>query len=112
MSTLEQGTRAAEQSVLNWSGGLMKAGVGLQALTEITERAVRLGKDAAATQVQLSAQISGPLADQLRKHGEAASALASRLQEDLRTSEEAVRKVHHHLIDASRFILSKVESGR
>jgi len=110
--TLEHETRAAEQSVLNWSGGLMKAGVGLQALTEITERAVRLGKDAAATQVQLSAQISGPLADQLRKHGEAASALASRLQEDLRTSEEAVRKVHHHLIDASRFILSKVESRR
>jgi hypothetical protein len=112
LSTLEHETRAAEQSVLNWSGGLMKAGVGLQALTEITERAVRLGKDAAATQVQLSAQISGPLADQLRKHGEAASALASRLQEDLRTSEEAVRKVHHHLIDASRFILSKVESRR
>jgi hypothetical protein len=112
LSTLEQETRVAEQSVLNWSGGLMKAGVGLQALTEITERAVRLGKDAVATQVQLSAQISGPLADQLRKHGEAADALASRLQEDLRTSEEAVRKVHHHLIDASRFILSKVESRR
>jgi BMFP domain-containing protein YqiC len=107
--TLEQGTRAAEQSVLNWSGGLMKAGVGLQALTETTERAVRLGKDAVATQAQLSAQISGPLADQLRKHSEAASALANRLQEDLRASEEAVRKVHHHLIDASRFILSKVE---
>ena len=109
LSTLEQGTRAAEQSVLNWSGGLMKAGVGLQALTEMTERAVRLGKDAVATQAQLSAQISGPLADQLRKHSEAAGALASRLQEDLRMSEEAVRKVHHHLIDASRFILSKVD---
>jgi len=112
LSTLEQGTRAAEQSVLNWSGGLMKAGVGLQALTEMTERAVRLGKDAVATQAQLSAQISGPLADQLRKHSEAAGALANRLQEDLRTSEEAVRKVHHHLIDASRFILSKVEYRR
>jgi len=109
LSTLEQGTRAAEQSVLNWSGGLMKASVGLEALTEVTERAVRLGKDAVATQVQLSAQISGPLADQLRRHSEAAGALASRLQEDLRASEEAVRKVHHHLIDASRFILSKVE---
>jgi hypothetical protein len=35
-----------------------------------------------------------------------------RLQEDLRASEEAVRKVHHHLIDASRFILSKVEYRR
>jgi len=112
LSALEHGTRAAEQSVHNWSGGLMKAGVGLQALTEITERAVRLGKDAVATQIQLSAQISGPLADQLRKHSEAAGALANRLQEDLRTSEEAVRKVHHHLIDASRFILSKVEDRR
>jgi hypothetical protein len=112
LSTLEQGTRAAEQSVLNWSDGLMKAGVGLQALTEMTERAVRLGKDAVATQAQLSAQISGPLADQLRKHSEAAGALANRLQEDLRTSEEAVRRVHHHLIDASRFILSKVEYRR
>jgi len=112
LSTLEQGTRAAEQSVLNWSGGLIKASVGLEALTEVTERAVRLGKDAVATQVQLSAQISGPLADQLRRHSEAAGALASRLQEDLRASEEAVRKVHHHLIDASRFILSKVEYRR
>ena len=112
LSTLEQGTRAAEQSVLNWSGGLMKAGVGLQALTEITERAVRLGKEAVATQVKLSTQISGPLADQLRQHSEAAGALANRLQEDLRASEEAVRKVHHHLIDASRFILSKVEYRR
>ena len=44
LSTLEHGTRAAEQSVLNWSGGLTKAGVGLQALTEVTERAVRLGQ--------------------------------------------------------------------
>jgi BMFP domain-containing protein YqiC len=112
LSAFEQGTRAAEQSVLNWSGSLTKAGVGLQALTEITERAVRLGKDAVAAQVELSAQISGPLADQLRKHSEAAGALADRLQEDLRTSEEAVRKVHHHLIDASRFILSKVEYRR
>ena len=112
MSTFEHGTRAAEQAVLDWSGGLTKAGVGMQALTEITERAVRLGKDAVATQVQLSTQISGPLAEQLRQHSEAAGALASRLQEDLRTSEEAVRKVHHHLIDASRFILSKVEYRR
>jgi hypothetical protein len=112
LSAFEQGTRAAEQSVLNWSGGLMKTGAGLQALTEITERAVRLGKDAVTTQVQLSEQISGPLAEQLRKHGEAAGALAARLQEDLRASEEAVRKVHHHLIDASRFILSKVEYRR
>lgn len=112
LSAFEHGTRAAEQSVLNWSGSLTKAGVGLQALTEITERAVRLGKDAVAAQVQLSAQISGPLAEQLRKHSEAAGALADRLQEDLRTSEEAVRKVHHHLIDASRFILSKVEYRR
>jgi hypothetical protein len=112
LSAFEHGTRAAEQSVLNWSGSLTKAGVGLQALTEITERAVRLGKDAVAAQVQLSQQISGPLADQLRKHSEAAGALADRLQEDLRASEEAVRKVHHHLIDASRFILSKVEYRR
>ena len=112
LSAFEQGTRAAEQSVLNWSGGLTKAGVGLQALTETTERAVRLGKEAVATQVQLSSQISGPLAEQLRRHSEAAGALANRLQEDLRASEEAVRKVHHHLIDASRFILSKVEYRR
>jgi hypothetical protein len=112
LSAFEHGTRAAEQSVLDWSGSLTKAGVGLQALTEITERAVRLGKDAVAAQVELSAQISGPLADQLRKHSEAAGALADRLQEDLRTSEEAVRKVHHHLMDASRFILSKVEYRR
>jgi hypothetical protein len=111
-STLEQGTRAAEQSVLNWSGGLTKATVGLETLTEIAERAVRLGNDAVTAQAQLSAQISGPLADQLRKHSEAAGALAERLQEDLRASEEAVRKVHHHLIDASRFILSKVEYRR
>jgi hypothetical protein len=112
LSAFEQGTRTAEQSVLDWSGGVMKAGVGLQALTEMTERAVRLGQEAVVTQVQLSTQISGPLADQLRQHSEAAGALANRLQEDLRTSEEAVRKVHHHLIDASRFILSKVESRR
>ncbi len=112
LTALEQGTRAAEQSVLNWSGGLMKSGVGLQQLTEVTEKAVRLGKDAVTAQVQLSAQISGPLADQLKKHSEAAGALANRLQEDLRISEEAMRKVHHHLIDASRFILSKVESRR
>jgi hypothetical protein len=111
-STLEQGTRAAEQSVLHWSGGLTKATVGLETLTEIAERAVRLGNDAVTTQAQLSAQISGPLADQLHKHSEAAGALANRLQEDLRASEEAVRKVHHHLIDASRFILSKVEYRR
>jgi len=109
LSSLEHGTRAAEQSVLDWSGGLTKAGAGLHALTEMTERAVQLGKDAVTTQARLSAQISGPLADQLRRHSEAAGALASRLQEDLRASEEAVRRVHHHLIDASRFILSKVE---
>jgi hypothetical protein len=112
LSSLEQGTRAAEQSVLNWSGGLLKAGAGLEALTEIAERAVRLGNDAVTTQAQLSAQISGPLAEQLRKHSEAAGALAQRLQDDLRASEEAIRKVHHHLIDASRFILSKVEPRR
>ena len=111
-STLEHGTRAAEQSVLNWSGGLTKATIGLEALTEIAERAVRLGNDAVTAQAQLSAQISGPLADQLRKHSEAAGALADRLQDDLRASEDAVRKVHHHLIDASRFILSKVEYRR
>jgi hypothetical protein len=112
LSTLEHGTQAAEQSVLNWSGGLTKASVGLEALSEIAERAVRLGNDAVTTQVRLSAQLSGPLADQLRNQGEAASALVKRLQEDLRASEEAVRKVHHHLIDASRFILSKVEYRR
>jgi hypothetical protein len=112
LSTLEQGTRAAEQSVLDWSGGLTKASVGLEALTEIAERVVRLGNDAVTTQVQLAAQISGPLAEQLRKHSEAAGALANRLQEDVRASEEAVRKVHHHLIDASRFILSRVEYRR
>ena len=108
LSSLEQGTRAAEQSVLDWSGGLTKAGAGLHALTEMTERAVQLGQDAVATQAQLAAQIAGPLTDQLRRHSEAAGALASRLQEDLRASEEAMRRVHHHLIDASRFILSKV----
>ena len=111
-ATLEQGTRAAEHSVLSWSGGLTKATIGLETLAEIAERAVRLGNDAVTAQAQLSAQISGPLADQLRKHSDAAGALASRLQEDLRVSEEAVRKVHHHLIDASRFILSKVEYRR
>ena len=111
-STLEQGTRAAEQSVLNWSGGLTKATIGLETLTETAERAVRLGNDAVSAQAQLAAQISGPLAEQLRKHSEAAGELADRLQEDLRASEEAVRKVHHHLIDASRFILSKVEYRR
>ena len=109
---LEQGTHAAGQSVLDWSGGLMKASVGLEALTEMTERAVRLARDAVTTQAELSAQISGPLADQLRQHSEATGGLASRLQEDLRASEDAVRKVHHHLIDASRFILSKVDDRR
>jgi hypothetical protein len=112
LSSLERGTRAAEQSVLDWSGGLTKAGAGLHALTEMTERAVQLGQNAVTAQAQLSAQVSGPLADQLRRHSEAAGALANRLQEDLRASEEAVRRVHHHLIDASRFILSKVESHR
>jgi hypothetical protein len=111
-STLEQGTRSAEQSVLNWSGGLTKATIGLETLTELAERAVRLGSDAVSAHAQLSAQISGPLAEQLRQHGEAAAALVTRLQDDLRVSEEAVRKVHHHLIDASRFILSKVEYRR
>ena len=110
LTTLEQGARLAEHSVLNWSGGLAKATVGLHALTEIAERAVQLGGDAVATQVKLSAQIAGPLADELRKHSDAAGALASRLQEDLRASEEAVRRVHHHLIDASQFILSKVDA--
>lgn len=112
LSALEQRTHAAGQSVLNWSGDLMKASVGLEALIDMTERAVRLGQDAVATQAELSAQISGPLADQLRKHSEAAGVLASRLQDDLRASEDAVRKVHHHLIDASRFILSKVDDRR
>jgi hypothetical protein len=112
LSSLESGTRAAEQSVLNWGGGLTKASVGLEALTEVAERAVRLGHDAVKAHVQLSTQISGPLADQLRQHGEATGALVTRLQEDLRASEDAVRKVHHHLIDASRFILSKVEYRR
>jgi hypothetical protein len=111
-STLEQGTRAVEQSVLNWNGGLTKATMGLETLTEIAERAVRLANDAVTAQAQLSAQITGPLGEELRKHSEAASALASRLQDDLRASEDAVRKVHHHLIDASRFILSKVEYRR
>ena len=91
---------------------MTKATVGLRVLNEIAERAVQLGNDAVTTQVKLSAQISGPLADELRKHSEAAGALASRLQEDLRASEEAVRRVHHHLIDASRFILSRVESNK
>ena len=112
LSTLEQGTRSAEQSVLNWSGGLTKATMGLETLTELAERAVRLGSDAVSAHAQLSAQISGPLAEQLRQHGEAAAELVTRLQDDLRVSEEAVRKVHHHLIDASRFILSKVEYRR
>ena len=112
LSALESGTRAAEQSVLNWSGGLTKASVGLEALTEVAQRAVRLGDDAVKAHVELSAQISGPLADRLREHGEAAAALVSRLHADLRESEDAMRKVHHHLIDASRFILSKVEYRR
>ena len=112
LSALESGTRAAEQSVLNWSGGLTKASVGLEALTEVGQRAVRLGDDAVKAHVELSAQISGPLADRLREHGEAAAALVSRLHADLRESEDAMRKVHHHLIDASRFILSKVEYRR
>jgi hypothetical protein len=111
-STLEQGTRAVEQSVLNWNGGLTKATMGLETLTEIAERAVRLANDAVSAQAQLSAQITGPLGEELRKHSEAAAGLAARLQEDLRASEDAVRKVHHHLIDASRFILSKVEYRR
>ena len=110
--TLEHGSRAAEQSVLNWSGGLTKATVGLQALSEIAERAVQLGNDAVTTQVKLSAQIAGPLAEELRQHNEAASDLANRLQEDLRASEEAVRRVHHHLLDASQFILNRIESRK
>jgi hypothetical protein len=112
LATLEHGSRAAEQSVLNWSGGLTKATVGLQALSEIAERAVQLGNDAVTTQVKLSAQIAGPLAEELRKHNEAAADLANRLQEDLRASEEAVRRVHHHLIDASQFILNRIESRK
>jgi hypothetical protein len=112
LSALESGTRAAEQTVLHWSGGLTKASVGLAALTEVAERAVRLGDDAVKAHVELSAQISGPLADRLREHGDAAAALVGRLQADLRESEDAMRKVHHHLIDASRFILSKVEYRR
>ena len=112
LSSLESGTRAAEQSVLNWSGGLTKASLGLEAMTELAERAVRLGDDAVKAHVELSAQVSGPLAEQLRKHSEAAGALVDRLQEDVRAAEDAVRKVHHHLIDASRFILSKVEYRR
>jgi hypothetical protein len=112
LATLEHGSRAAEQSVLNWSGGLTKATVGLQALSEIAERAVQLGSDAVTTQVKLSAQIAGPLAEELRKYNEAASEIANRLQEDLRASEEAVRRVHHHLIDASQFILSRIESRK
>lgn len=91
---------------------MTKATVNLEALTEVAARAVRLGHDAVTTQTQLAAQISGPLVEQLRKHSEAADALANRLQEDLRASEEAVRKVHHHLIDASRFILTKVDQRR
>jgi hypothetical protein len=112
LSSLESGTRAAEQSVLNWSGGLTKASLGLEALTEVAERAVRLGHDAMKAHAELSAEVAGPLAEQLRKHGEAAGALVERLQDDLREAEDAVRKVHHHLIDASRFILSKVEYRR
>jgi hypothetical protein len=112
LSALEERTRAAERSVVDWSGGLTRAGAGLVALSEVAERVVQLGQDAVANQTQLSAEISGPLADQLRKHSEAAGALAERLQEDIRNSEEAVRKVHHHLIDASRFILSRVEYRR
>jgi hypothetical protein len=112
LATLEHGSRAAEQSVLNWSGGLTKATVGLQALSEIAERAVLLGNDAVTTQVKLSAQIAGPLAEELRKYNDAASEIANRLQEDLRASEEAVRRVHHHLIDASQFILSRIESRK
>src|SRR5262249_13329410 len=100
LATLEHGSRAAEQSVLNWSGGLRTAPVGLQALSEIAARAVQLGNDAVPTQVKLSAQIAGPLADELRQYNEAASEIANRLQQDLRASEEAVRRVHHHLIDA------------
>jgi hypothetical protein len=112
LATLEHGSRAAEQSVLNWSGGLTKATVGLQALSEIAERAVLLGNDAVTTQAKLSSQIAGPLADELRRYNEAAGELANRLQEDLRASEEAVRRVHHHLIDASQFILSRIESRK
>ena len=112
LSALDHGARAAEQSVLDWSGSLAKAGVNLENLAEIAERVVRLANDAVTTQARLAAQISGPLAEQLRKHGEAAGALADRLQDDLRASEDAVRKVHHHLIDASRFILSRVEHRR
>src|SRR5262249_53268780 len=42
LSSLEHGTRAAEQSVLRWSEGLTKAGAGVHALTEMTELAVQL----------------------------------------------------------------------
>jgi hypothetical protein len=73
---------------------------------------VLLGNDAVTTQVKLSAQIAGPLAEELRKYNDAASEIANRLQEDLRASEEAVRRVHHHLIDASQFILSRIESRK
>src|SRR5262249_59464210 len=78
LSSLEQGTRGAEQAVLNWSGGLMKAGVGVQALTQVTERAGELGKEGGTAQAHPSAQSSGPPRERLGQHSDDAWARADR----------------------------------
>lgn len=108
LATFETGTRAAQRSVLNWSSGVTKATADLHALTDIARQADELGREMIGTHQKLSDQVSGPLAEELRTHSEAAHALSERLQNDLRASEEAVRRVHQELIDASRFILDRI----
>lgn len=109
IANLETGARSAGQSVINMGGSLQKVTEQSNTLAETAARTTKLAEGMVDAQRRLSEQISSDVVELVRKYEDAVRKLADNFGEDLKASEDAVRQVHQHLIDASRFIIAQVK---
>ena len=109
MGNLESSVKSAAQSAIKMGESLQKVSERSNALAETGARAAKLAEGMVDAQRRLSEQISSDVVGLIKKYDDAVRTLADRLQDDLKASDDAVRKVHQNLIDASRFIIAQVK---
>ncbi len=127
IANLESSARSAAQSTINMGGSLQRVSEQSNTLVDTATRAAKLAEGMVDTQRRLSEQISSDVIELIKKYEDAVSKLGDSFVEDLRASEDAVRKlgesfavdlkasedmirqVHQNLVDASRFILTRVK---
>lgn len=109
VGNLANSVRSAGQAATKMGGSLQTLSDRSNTLAEMAARGVKLAQGIVDTQGRLSEQISSELAELIRQYNDAVRTVGKTLQEDLKASEDAVRRVHQNLIEASRFIITQVK---